>query len=221
MGIFQRMNDSIAANFNAMLKKTEDPAKMADYQYDKMVSEAAKVKKQTATVMADAKNIERSLEDARENVKQLQACAEKAVLEGNDEDARILLEKKAEAEAEVATLEKTNDMARANAEKMQAMYKEISRKVSTYDATRATIKAKVSVARTQAALNEMKSGVGETSMSRFKQYEMKADRMIDQANALDEIDESIASNKAEDIIAKYSTSSVDDELAALKASLNA
>ena len=221
MSIFKRMNESIAANFNAMIQKTEDPAKMVDYQYDKMLEEASKIKKQTAVVMADAKSIERSLEDARAQVKELQACAEKAVRAGNDEDARILLEKKAEVEAEVQTLEKTNEMAQANAVKMQAMYKEISRKLTTYDATRATVKAKVSVARTQAALNEMKSGVGETSMTKFKQYENKANRMVDQANALDEIDEGIHSHKADEIMAKYSGSSVDDELAALKASVSA
>ena len=58
------------------------------------------------------------------------------------------------------------------------------------------------------------------SISSFEKYEDMADKALDKANAMAELNRSSADQSINDLAKKYSTDiSVDDELAALKASL--
>ena len=59
------------------------------------------------------------------------------------------------------------------------------------------------------------------SISSFEKYEDMADKALDKANAMAELNRSSTDNTIKDLTKKYTTdASVDDELAALKASLN-
>ena len=58
------------------------------------------------------------------------------------------------------------------------------------------------------------------SMASFKKYEEMADKALDKANAMAELNNSSSAQTIEDLKDKYaSDSNVEDELAALKASL--
>lgn len=61
------------------------------------------------------------------------------------------------------------------------------------------------------------------SMAAFDRMEEKANRMLDEANAMDQLNQSEASESVNDLAAKYDAapeaSGVDDELAALKAKM--
>lgn len=64
----------------------------------------------------------------------------------------------------------------------------------------------------------------ENNMSAFARMEARADKMLDQANAMAELNASSEDANVENLAAKYENTSttspeVDDELAALKASL--
>ena len=71
--------------------------------------------------------------------------------------------------------------------------------------------------------NMTSSTTGQASISKFNDIEAKANAMLDKANAMQELNN--ANNDGiDDLMAKYDspsqdTSAVDDELAALKASL--
>ena len=73
-------------------------------------------------------------------------------------------------------------------------------------------------------MNTMTSSVtGAASISKFDEIEEKANAMLDKANAMQELNQ-VNDGGIDDLMAKYdsttdNTSSVDDELAALKDSL--
>ena len=59
------------------------------------------------------------------------------------------------------------------------------------------------------------------SIASFQKYEDMADKALDKANAMAELNRSSAKQSIDDLAKKYTSDvSVDDELAALKASLN-
>jgi phage shock protein A len=85
------------------------------------------------------------------------------------------------------------------------------------------IKGKLAVAKTQERINKMGSSVtsANDSIASFKKYEDMADKALDKANAMAELNRSSSSQSIDDLAKKYDTdTNVDDELAALKASLN-
>ena len=56
MGVLSRFKDIMAANFNALLDKAEDPQKMIDQYLRNLNDDLAKVKAETASVMAEEKS---------------------------------------------------------------------------------------------------------------------------------------------------------------------
>ena len=84
---------------------------------------------------------------------------------------------------------------------------------------RDTIKAKVRVAKAQQTVNKIGASVAgaDKNLSAFDKIEAKADKMLDEANAMAELNQSGRDNTVENLKDKYTVSSpaVDDELAAI------
>ena len=94
MGIIQRFKDIMSANINALLDKAENPEKMIDQYLRNLESDLAKVKQETASVMAEETKAKRQLDECTSEIAKMQSYAERAVLAGNDEDAKKFLMKK-------------------------------------------------------------------------------------------------------------------------------
>ena len=224
MGIIQRFKDIMAANINAMLDKAEDPSKMIDQYLRNIQDDLAKVKAETASVMADEKRAKRELDECTSEVGKLQMYAEKAVAAGNDQDAKIfLMQKKALVEKQTA-LQQAYNVAADNSQKMRQMHDKLTQDIATLYARRDAVKAKVAVAKTQQKVNEIGASVtgANRDMSAFNRMEERANKMLDEANAMAELNAASQSASVEDLKLKYDVSSmsdVDDELAALKASM--
>lgn len=221
MGIISRFKDIMAANINALLDKAEDPEKMIDQYLRNLESDLAKVKQETASVMAEETKTKRLLDECTEEIAKMQAYAEKAVLAGNDEDAKKFLMKKKDLVVKQASLQETYKLAADNAAKMRQMHDKLVSDISQLDARRDALKAKIAVAKTQETINKIGSSVNGAadSLSAFDKLEAKVNRKLDEANAMAELNNS-GVNEVNDLERKYgayTTSEVDDELAALKA----
>ena len=218
MGILARFKDIMSANINALLDKCEDPAKMIDEYMRQLTEELADVKKETAGVMAEEKRTKRMLDENNEQIEKYDAMARKALAAGNEDDARILLTKKQEYVTNGADIQKSYDIAHANATKMREMHDKLTKDIQTLEQRRANVKAKVAVAKTQEKINKVTGSMdaASSSMRAFERMEEKADRMLDQANAMAELNEEL--DPAEDLEAKYSGASatVEDELEKMK-----
>lgn len=222
--ILKRFTDIMSANINALLDKAEDPEKMIDQYIRDIEDDLGKVKGETAAVMAAKKKARRDLDENSREMETLTRYAEKALLAGNEHDARIFLEKKAVLAAQQPSLEQTYQAAGENAARMKEMHDKLENDLAQLQQRKAAVRSKMALAKTQERLNQIGSGLrdsGET-LSAFSRMEEKANRMLDEAEAMAELNRK--EDTAEDLMRKYDEPSqnsrqVDDELAALKAKM--
>lgn len=225
MSILSRFGDIMAANINALLDKAEDPAKMVDQTLRNLRENLADVKKETKAVMADELSAKRRLDECQAEIARYTNAATNAVKAGQDNDARVLLEKKQSLSAKLTDLQQTYDLAHANATKMRQMHDKLVNDIAELETRKDTIKAKINVAKAQERINKVTDAAGDASdnLAAFDRMEDKADRLLDEAMAHAELNEG-PKDEAADLAAKYgggsSNMSVEDELAAIKASMN-
>lgn len=222
MGILTRFRDIMSSNINALLDKAEDPEKMIDQCLRNLNSDLGKVKSETAAIMAEEQRAKRVLEDCNEEIAKMQSYAVKALEANNDTDARKFLEQKASLSSKLPGLQEAYDLAHANATHMREMHDKLVNDIGELEARKDMIKGKLAVAKTQERINKMSSSVGSAndSIASFKRYEDMADKALDKANAMAELNASSQEQSIEDLTKKYAQdSNVEDELAALKASM--
>ena len=224
MGILTRFKDIMSANVNALLDKAEDPAKMIDQTLLNLRKDLAQVKKETAAVMADAKNARRKVTECENQIADYKTTAEKALRAGNEGDARTLLEAKKREEEKLVTLQKTCEMAEKNADNMQAMHDKLVRDIENIESKRDSIKAKMATAKAQKHMNQVLSGGDKAaaSIDAFERYEAKADKMLDEAAAMTELNKTADDNTADSLLDKYKnggSADVNDELEKMKKEL--
>src|SRR5690554_1661469 len=98
MAILERFGDIIKANINVLLEKMEDPEKMIDQYLEDMMKDLAEVKRSTAEVMAEETRAKRLVDENQAEVAKYEEFAKKALMAGNENDARVFLNKKQELE---------------------------------------------------------------------------------------------------------------------------
>lgn len=225
MGIIARFKDIMASNINALLDKCEDPEKMIDQYIRNLNKDLGEVKAETASIMAAETRAKRELDECTAEINKFQNYAVKAIQAGNDADAKQFLEKKNQLVEKQTALQQAYTLANANATKMRQMHDKLVKDIDNLNAKRDAIKAKIAVAKTQERLNQVGASVAgaENNMSAFARMEAKADKMLDEANAMAELNMDTAASDIDNLAAKYddvqTNSVVDDELAALKAQL--
>lgn len=225
MGILTRFKDIMASNINALLDKCEDPEKMIDQYMRNLESDLGKVKAETASVMAEETRAKRELNECTEQINKMQTYAEKALMAGNESDARTFLEKKQSLVNTQSALQQSYDIAKNNADKMRQMHDKLVKDIQNLESRRAAIKATVKAAKAQERINKVGSSVtgANNSMEAFSKMEAKANKMLDEANAMAELNQTAENADIDNLAAKYdaspSNAEVDDELAALKAKM--
>lgn len=219
MGIIGRFKDIMSANINALLDKCEDPAKMIDEYMRKITEQLAEVKKETAGVMAEEKRTKRLLDENAEQVAKYDGLARKALTAGNEDDARVFLEKKQEFTLANNDLKKSYDLAHENAVKMREMHDKLTKDIVTLEQRRKSVKSKIAVAKTQEKINQVTGSmdIASDSMKAFEKMEAKADKMLDEANSMAELNETVE-DETTDLEAKYESAqaTVEEELNRLK-----
>ncbi len=224
MGILSRFGDIIQANVNAVLDKMEDPSKMIDQYLRELTDNLADVKKETAGVMAEEARSKRLVDENRAEVARYEELAKKALLAGNEEDAKVFISKKQKLESTGAGLETAYAAARENADKMRQMHDKLVSDIESLNARREMIKAKVAVAKTQDQVNKVSSSSDKAAgaMSAFERMEDKANRMLDESNAMAELNRGPV-DAVESLEDKYGSvgtdASVSSELEAMKRDL--
>lgn len=226
MGILKRFKDIMSANVNVLLDKAENPAKMVDQYLRDLESDLGKVKAETAAVMAEQTRAERMYQENESEISKMAGYAEKALLAGNEADARVFLQKKSALEEKRTELQQNLDIARENANRMRQMHDKLEKDIASLRERKQSIQAKMTLAATQEKMNKLGSSYGKAqgSVSAFDRMEEKANRMLDEANAMADLNRP-DDNSAEALMDKYDASSemtssaVDAELAEMKRKL--
>ncbi len=220
MAILERFADIIKANINAIIDNMEDPSKMIDQYLRDMMEDLAEVKSNTASVMAEETRTKRLVDENAAEVAKYTEYAKKALQSNNEGDARTFITKKQELEKIGADLVKAYAVAHENAIKIRQLHDKLSSDIETLKSRKEMIKAKVSVAKTQQTINEANDYAGKTESAKnaFERMESKADRMLDEANAMAELNKPVQdeAGKLEEKYASSGSVSVEEELDRLK-----
>ncbi len=224
MGVLSRFRDIMAANVNALLDKAENPQKMIDQYLRDLEGDLAKVKAETASMMAEEKAAKRDLDECNEEIGKMADYAKRAVAAGNDNEAKQFLQKKSELSGRQETLQKKYDIAVSNSAQMREMHDKLESDIASLKGRRETLKAKAQIAETQVKMNKMGSGSSQAgaTMAAFDRMEDKINKMLDEQDAMEELNKG-QTDSTEELMKKYDRESkesdVDAELAALKAEM--
>ena len=222
MGILDRFAEIMKANINALLDKAEDPEKMVDQTLRNLREDLAKVKQATAEVMAEETAAKREVDECDADIARMDAAARKALLAGSEDDARVLLGQKATLTSKREGLEKSYEVIHANAEKTRQMHDKLVADIKLCEARADTIKAKQAAAKAQERVNAATSNVSAaSSLEAFDRLEAQANKRLDAAAAMAELNVKTDTADADELAAKYTTGAagVDAELEALKAEM--
>ena len=221
MGIFSRTRDIIAANFNDMLDKADDPSKMIRMIILEMEETLVEVRASAARTIADQKEMHRHTV----KLDRLQAdWAEKAQLalskDREDLARAALVEKKKAADmadqlkAEITVLDDALRAYELDIEKLQNRLREARSRQGAIAARLESAENRVKL-RTLLASERV-----DEAMARFDQLERRVDFAEGRADALSLADGSAKPSLAEEIAALAGQDKIDEELEAMKRALS-
>ena len=223
MGILSRFTNIMSSNINALLDRAENPEKMIDQTLRNLAGDLASVKKETAAVMAEETRTRRASEANIAEVKKNMELARKALAAGNEDHARVFLNKKNELEAEGVTLHKLAEAAQENAVQMRQMHDKLVKDINSLQSRKATIKSNIAVAKAKERVNKMgdAGSKAEGALQAFNRFEQQAQERLDRAQSLAALNE-VPRDEAQSLADLYRTgggAALDDELASLKAEM--
>ncbi len=222
MGIFSRTRDIIAANFNDLLDKADDPAKMIRMIILEMEETLVEVRASAARTIADQKEMHRHTV----KLERLQAdWADKAQLalsKDREDLARAALVEKKKADdmaeqlkAEIAVLDDALRAYELDIEKLQTRLREARSRQTAIAARLESAENRVKL-RTLLASERV-----DEAMARFDQLERRVDYAEGRADALGLADNSAKPNLADEIAALAGQDKIDEELEEMKRALAA
>lgn len=220
MGIFSRTRDIIAANFNDMLDKADDPAKMIRMIILEMEETLVEVRASAARTIADQKEMHRHTV----KLERLQAdWAEKAQLalskDREDLARAALVEKKKAADMadqlkqEIAVLD---DALRAYEQDIAKLQHRLREARSRQTAIAARLESAENRVKLRTLMSTERT---DEALARFDQLERRVDYAEGRADALSLSDGSGQLSLSEEIAALEGSDKVDEELEAMKRAL--
>ncbi|WP_353929925.1 PspA/IM30 family protein [Okeanomitos corallinicola TIOX110] len=217
MGLFDRIKRVVGANVNDLISKAEDPEKMLEQAILEMQEDLVQLRQGVAQAIAAQKRTDKQYKDAATEMDKWQRNAQLALQKGEEDLARQALQRK-KTVTETATALKTSlDQQTATVENLKKNLVQLESKISEAKTKKEMLKARITAAKAQEQLGSMVSNMNTSSaMSAFERMEEKV--MMQEARA-QSVGELAGSGLESQFAQLESGSDVDDELAALKASM--
>jgi phage shock protein A len=220
MGIFSRTRDIIAANFNDMLDKADDPTKMIRMIILEMEETLVEVRASAARTIADQKEMHRHTIKLERLQADWSEKAQLALSKDREDLARAaLIEKKKAADmaeqlkAEIAVLDDALRAYEQDIEKLQVRLREARSRQTA-------IAARLESAENRVKLRSLMTNERvDDALSRFDQLERRVDYAEGRADALSIADGSAKPTLSDEIAALAGQDQIDDELAEMKRAL--
>lgn len=232
-GMSGRMSTVIKAKISSLLDKAEDPAETLDYSYQKQLESLQQVKKGIADVVTAKKRLQMQQQKLQQSVVKLDTQARQALSSGNEELARMALERKQLAQTELQSLDQQIAELANQQEKLTDSEKKLRSKIEAFRSKKEVIKAQYSAAEAQVRISEAATGVGEQMADVGMAMQRAVDKTEDMKARASAVEELEAAGTFEDITQLgsgqddidrqlhelTSSSQVDDELAKMRAEL--
>jgi phage shock protein A len=234
-GLSGRMSTVVKAKISKMLDRAEDPSETLEYSYQKQIELLQNVKKGIADVVTSKKRLQLQTEKLQQQVVKLDTQARQALAAGNEDLARVALERKNVAQTELQSLDSQVTELEQQQEQMTASERKLRAKIESFRSRKEVIKAQYSAAEAQVKISEAATGVGEEMADvglAMQRALDKTENMKARAGAVQELEaagtfEDLTQiGSGEDDIDRQlrqlsSTSEVDSDLAKMKAELSA
>jgi phage shock protein A len=232
MGLFQRAHEIVEAKANKALDSAEKPDEMLDLSYEKMLEQITQVKRSLVDIAASRKQLELQEQQLQHSVDHLQDQAKQALTAGREDLAKEALARKATAQEQIDGMEPQHQQLTEEEDKLTHTLQSLQTRVNQFRSQKEVLKAQYTASSAMASVNESVSGISKSfsdSGAALQRAQDKIANMQARSGALDELLESGAledvGGGGDDIqkeLDEVSTkSNVDQELAALKASMGA
>nr|WP_226018005.1 phage shock protein PspA [Novosphingobium sp. FKTRR1] len=219
MGIFSRTRDIIAANFNDLLDKADDPSKMIRMIIMEMEETLVEVRASAARTIADQKEMLRHVAKLQGLQADWSDKAQLALSKNREDLARAALVERQKAtdmadqlKSEVTVLDDAMRAYEADIEKLQTRLREAR---SRQTAIAARLESAENRVRLRSLLTNERV---DEALARFDQLERRVDYAEGRADALNLAEKSTPS-LADEIAALAGQDKIDEELAAMKRAL--
>jgi phage shock protein A len=229
-GTWQRVKAVFQAKTNKALDRVEDPRETLDLSYEQQLEQLTKIRRSVADVATARKRIELQAASLKEQADKLQTQAKAALEQANEPLAREALSRRATLGAQLSDLEAQHTSIGEQEAKLIETMHLLETQIEAFRTKKETLKATYTAAEAQTKVGEAVTGIS-TSMGdaglAMQRAQDKIATMQARAGAIDDLIASGAltdlSTPTDDIQRQLDlateTSSVDAELAALKAQL--
>ncbi len=232
-GLSGRMSTVVKSKISKMLDRAEDPSETLEYSYQKQIELLQNVKKGIADVVTSKRRLQLQEDKIRQQVVKLDTQARQALAAGNEDLARVALERKSGAQNELQSLDSQVAELQQQQEQMIASQQKLQTKIESFRSRKEVIKAQYSAAEAQVKISEAATGVGEEMADVGLAMQRALDKTEDMKARAGAVQELEASGTFEDLsqigsgeddidrqLKELSSSSeVDSELAKMKAEL--
>ncbi|SDY95071.1 phage shock protein A [Evansella caseinilytica] len=215
---FNRVKTIVSSELNALLSKAEDPGKMLDQFIMDMGKDISDVEAAVAKQIANEKVLKNKYEEAAGHVKRREEQAIKALESGDEDLARRVLEDKNKQQQHADSLKASYEEAQKLSSELKGKLNEMRAEYEDMKMKKDSLKARSESAKARAKVNRTLSGIGDGAKSGFQRMEEKVIQHEAEAETSDEL-RSINKSLDDELAVLDKTSSVDSELAALKAKL--
>jgi phage shock protein A len=234
-GLSGRFSTMIKAKVSKLLDRAEDPAETLDYSYEKQLELLQNVKKGIADVVTAKKRLQLQTQKHEQAIVKLDTQARQALAAGNEQLARVALERKTGIQNELQSLDQQVSELENQQQQLTDKEAQMRQRIDAFRSKKEVIKAQYSAAEAQVRISEAASGVGEEMADvglAMQRALDKTENMKARAGAVEELE---AAGTFEDLtqlgegkddidrqLEQFtSDSQVDDELAKMKAELGA
>jgi phage shock protein A len=217
MGLFDRISRVVRSNLNDMVSKAEDPEKILEQTVIEMQEDLVQLRQAVAQAIASQKRSQQQYNQAQSQANQWLSRAQLALQKGDETLAREALQRKKSYEEQANTIKVTLDGQTTQVEALKRNLIQLESKISEAKTKKNMLKARAQAAKANEQLQGMLGGINSTSsgMAAFERMEEKVLQMEARSNAAGEL----AGADLESQFKVLEAGNVDDDLAALKASM--
>jgi phage shock protein A len=213
MGLFDRIGTVIKSNLNSLVSGAEDPEKMLEQSVDDMQEDLVSLRQAVAQAIAAEKRVEQQLGQNRAQADQWQQRAALALSKNEEDLAReALTRKKGYAETAIG-LDTQLKTQKEQVQKLRQNLTALEGKLSEAKAKKDLLVARARSAKASEQINEVLGRV--STYGTFERMEQKVSDIEARSAAIGEL----STDNLEDKFKSLQAGGVDDDLAALKASM--
>mmetsp|Transcript_6601 Transcript_6601/g.22747 ORF Transcript_6601/g.22747 Transcript_6601/m.22747 type:complete len:331 (+) Transcript_6601:1868-2860(+) len=219
-GLVGRLGRVVRSSWTQFILNQEDPERMIDTVVEDMTNDIIKLRQATAQVIASRKLLEVKYNQMNSIATDWQRRAELAVRKGDDNLARLALQRMKPAQTEAAALRAQLASQTEVLEKLKANSQLLESKIGEAKQKKNMLKARAQSAKASQWVNDTVSGLNTGSaLAAFERMEEKVMTMEAEAEAAGELALLGANDSLEAQFAQLEFGTVDDDLMQLKGAM--